>query len=218
MSSKPVPGGTIVAGVDGSPTGDLALGWAVEEATRKALPLHIIHAFSYGYPMTDIGIGHAINGLRELADGVRRDAVTRAHRANPDLVITWSQPASRAAPSLVEASEQADTVVIGARGLSAAGGIFMGSVSVQVAAHARCPVVIVHETPTPEAGSPVVVGVDGSEVSSSAIAYAYEQASLRGVGLTVVHVWWLDHVEDAGVSAIWTVDWQTFAEDFCFSI
>jgi len=213
MSSKPVPGGTIVVGVDGSPTSDLALGWAVEEATRRALPLHIIHAFSDGFPMTDIGIGYAINGLREIADGVRKDAVTSAHRANPELVITWSQPACRPAPALVDASQSADTVVIGARGLSAARGIFMGSVSVQVAAHARCPVVIVHDTPTPEAGSPVVVGVDGSEVSSSAIGYAYEQASSRGVGLTVVHAWWLDHVDDAGASAIWTVDWQTFAEE-----
>ena len=90
----------------------------------------------------------------------------------------------------------------------------MGSVSVQVAAHARCPVVIVHDTPAQaEAGAPVVVGVDGSEVSSSAIAYAYEQASSRGVGLTVVHAWWLDNIEDAAAAAIWTVDWQTFAEE-----
>ena len=99
MSSKPVPQGTIVVGVDGSPTSDLALGWAVEEASRRRLPLHIIHAFSYGYPMTDIGIGYAINGLRQLADGVRKDAVALARRANPQLVITWSEPAYRPAPA-----------------------------------------------------------------------------------------------------------------------
>jgi len=213
MSSKPAPRGTIVVGVDGSPTSDLALSWAVEEATRRGLPLHIIHAFSYGYPMTDIGVGYAINGLRQLADGVRKDSVTRARKANPELVVTWGEPASRPAPALVEASERADTVVVGARGMSAARGVFMGSVSVQVAAHARCPVVIVHDTPPQAAGAPVVVGVDGSDVSSSAIAYAYEQASSRGVGLTVVHAWWLDHVEDAAASAIWTVDWQTFAQE-----
>jgi len=213
MSTKPVPRGTIVVGVDGSPTSDMALDWAVEEATRRVLPLHIIHAFSYGYPMTDIGYGYAINGLRQLADGVRGDAVGRAHRASPALVITWDEPACRPAPALVDASETADTVVVGARGLSAARGMFMGSVSVQVAAHARCPVVIVHDTPAKAAGAPVVVGVDGSEVSGSAIAYAYEQASSRDVGLTVVHAWWLDHIEDAAAAAIWTVDWQTFAQE-----
>ena len=214
MSSKPVPPGTIVVGVDGSPTSDLALDWAVEEATRRVLPLHIIHAFSYGYPMTDIGMEYAINGLRQLADGVRKEAVARARRASTQLVITWSEPACRPAAALVDASQTADTVVVGARGMSAAHGVFMGSVPVQVAAHARCPVVIVHDIPAEAAtGAPVVVGVDGSDVSSSAIAYAYDQASSRGVGLTVVHAWWLDNVEDAAAAAIWTVDWQAFAQE-----
>ena len=214
MSVKTVRPGTIVVGVDGSSTSDLALDWAAEEATRRALPLHIIHAFSFGYPMTDAGIGYAINGLRELADRVRKDAVTRARRASPELVITWSEPASRPAPALVDASKTADTVVLGARGMSAARGVFMGSVSVQVAAHAQCPVVIVHDSSAHTAArAPVVVGVDGSEVSSSAIAYAYEQASSRGVGLTVVHAWWLDNIEDAAAAAIWTVDWQNFARE-----
>jgi nucleotide-binding universal stress UspA family protein len=214
MSTKPVPHGTVVVGVDGSATSNLALDWAVEEAGRRGLALHIIHAFSYGYPMTNVGITYAIDGLRQLADRVRKDAVARARRANPELVITWREPACKPAPALVEASETADTVVLGARGMSAACGAFMGSVSVQVAAHARCPVVIVHDTPAhAPAGAPVVVGVDGSDVSSSAIAYAYQQASSRGVGLTVVHAWWLDYVEGASASTIWTVDWQTFAEE-----
>ncbi|MEO8517903.1 MAG: universal stress protein [Dermatophilaceae bacterium] len=214
MSTSPVPRGTIVVGVDGSSTSDLALDWAVEEAERRALPLHIIHAFSYGYPMTDVGIDYAISGLRQLADQVRKDAVARARRAGPGLVITWSEPASRPAPALLEASETADTLVLGARGMSAARGVFIGSVSVQVAAHASCPVVIVHDTAgCTGADDPVVVGVDGSEVSGTAIAYAYEQASSRGVGLTVVHAWWLDNAEEAAAAAIWTVDWATFAKE-----
>jgi nucleotide-binding universal stress UspA family protein len=216
MSSKPVPPGSIVVGVDGSQSSDLALGWAVEEAARRKLPLHILHAFSYGYPMTDLGMGYAIEGLRQLADTVRKDAVARARRADPELVVTWGEPASRPAPALVDASGTADTVVLGARGMSAARGVFMGSVSVQVAAHAQCPVVIVHETAAnaPQlAGAPVVVGVDGSDRSGSAIAYAYAQASARGVGLTVVHAWWLDDVEGAAANATWTEDWQTFAAE-----
>ena len=214
MSTQTVPRGAIVVGVDGSSTSNLALDWAVAEAARRVLPLHIIHAFSYGYPLTDIGIGYAITGLRQLADRVRKDAVARARRAGPELVITWSEPAFRPAPALVEASETADTMVLGARGLSAARGVFMGSVSVQVAAHAHCPVVIVHDTPAQSvAGAPVVVGLDGSEVSSTAIAYAFEQASSRRVGLTVVHAWWMDNIEDTAAAAIWTVDWQTFAKE-----
>ena len=203
-----------VDGVDGSPTSDLALDWAVEEATRKGLPLHIIHGFPYGYPTTVTGMGYAIADLSDLAAGVRKDAIARASPANPNLVITWDQPPLGPAVALVNASEAADTVVVGARGMSAVRGLLLGSVSVQVAAHAHCPVVVVHERRTPsKVDDPVVVGVDGSASSMNAIAYAYEQAATRGVGLTVVHAWWLDSVEGAAASAIWTVDWQHIAEE-----
>jgi nucleotide-binding universal stress UspA family protein len=33
------------------------------------------------------------------------------------------------------------------------------------------------------------VGVDGSPASDSALGFAFEEASLRGTGLTVVHAW-----------------------------
>jgi nucleotide-binding universal stress UspA family protein len=216
MNSKRAPLHSVVVGVDGSPTSDLALDWAVEEATRKGLPLHIIHGFPYGYPTTVTGMGYAIADLSDLAVGVPKDAIARASRANPNLVITWDQPSVGPAVALVNASETADTVVVGARGMGAVRGLFLVSVSVsvQVAAHAHCPVVVVHERRTPsKVDDPVVVGVDGSASSINAIAYAYEQAATRGVGLTVVHACWLDPVDGAAASAIWTVDWQHFAEE-----
>jgi nucleotide-binding universal stress UspA family protein len=210
MSSMPVPRGAIVVGVDGSPSSDLALDWAVLECTRRGLPLHIIHAFPEGYPMTNVGVWYAIGSLRQNADRVRADASAHAHRANPELVVTCSNPALGPAAALVSASELADTVVVGASGRRA-GGLLLGSISVQVASHARAPVVVVHDTPAP-LGSPVVVGVDGLALSKNAIAYAYAQASSRGVGLTVVHGWWLEYFEGTTASAIWSVDWQKFAE------
>ena len=59
----------------------------------------------------------------------------------------------------------------------------------------------------------MVVGVDGSALSTNAIAYAFDEASSRGVGLTAVHAWWLDYVEGASASAIWTVDWENMAQE-----
>jgi nucleotide-binding universal stress UspA family protein len=35
----------------------------------------------------------------------------------------------------------------------------------------------------------VVVGTDGSDLSGAAVAFGFEEAHLRGVGLTVVHAW-----------------------------
>jgi len=213
MDIKPAPRRAIVVGVDGSPTSDLAMDWATQEATRRRLPLHIVHAFSFGYPKTKPGFGHSVESLRQIAHDVREDAITRARRANPDLAITSDEPAYGPAPALVNASETASVVVVGARGLSAARGVLVGSVSLQVATHAHCPVVVVHDMPTPAPGAPVVVGADGSALSTNAIAYAYEQAASRGVGLTVVHAWWLEYVEGTAAAAIWTVDWQQFAEE-----
>jgi nucleotide-binding universal stress UspA family protein len=210
MSRKPVPRGAVVVGVDGSRCSDLALDWAVAECTRRGLPLHIIHAFPDGYPMTNIGTGYPIASLRQNADRVRLDAFARAHRANPELAVTCGDPELGPASALVSASDSADTVVVGSSGRSA-GGLLLRSVSVQVASHARAPVVVVHDTSAP-AGSPVVVGVDGLALSKNAIAYAYAQASSRGVGLTVVHGWWLEYADDTSASAIWSVDWQKFAE------
>jgi nucleotide-binding universal stress UspA family protein len=210
MSSKPVPPGAVVVGVDGSPSSDLALDWAVAECARRGLPLHIIHAFPDGYPMANIGMGSAIGSLRQNADRVRTEAVAHAHRASPELAITCGDPAPGPASALVVASETADTVVVGSSGRSA-GGLLLRSISVQVASHARAPVVVVHDASAP-VGSPVVVGVDGLALSKNAIGYAYAQASSRGVGLTVVHGWWLEYVEGTSASAIWSVDWQEFAE------
>lgn len=214
MSTKPVPPGSIVVGVDGSEASDLALDWAVADASRRGLPLHVIHAFAYGYPLTNVGIEYSMEGLRQLADGVRKDAISRVRKTNPDLVITWSEPLVGAAPALVGASQTADTVVVGARGRSATRDLIMGSVSMQVATHASCPVVVVHDKPAPDSSrASVVVGVDGSALSTKAIAYAYEQAASRGVGLTVVHAWWLEYAEGAPASASWDNDWQQFAEE-----
>jgi nucleotide-binding universal stress UspA family protein len=45
---------------------------------------------------------------------------------------------------LVDASEHADLLVIGPRGLGGLRGMVLGSTGHHCAAHARCPVVIVH--------------------------------------------------------------------------
>lgn len=62
-----------------------------------------------------------------------------------------------------------------------------GSVAEQVAAHGRCPVVVVHPAPVP--AGPVVVGVDGSPASGAALRYAAGQAAARGAYPRAVLAW-----------------------------
>jgi nucleotide-binding universal stress UspA family protein len=170
MNSKPTPRRAVVVGVDGSTNSGEALDWATEEADRRGLQLHIIHAFSTEYPLTSIRFGYSIERLRELAVKVRTDSILRARCAKPDLAITWEQLTCGPAAALVSASETADTLVVGAQGMGAVRGPLMGSVSTQVAEHAHCPVVVVHKSPSPVPGTaPVVVGIDGSASSTNAI-------------------------------------------------
>jgi len=215
MNQQPAPAGSITIGIDGSACAGLALDWAVAEATRRRLPLHLVHAFSYQYPMTSQGgMGFVLEGVREIAEDLCQKAEDRVQTTHPDLPVTWEVSTYGAASALVDASQTSHTVVVGARGISAARGVLLGSVSTQVAAHSHCPVVVIHDgQPAAAEDAPVVVGVDGSGLSMNAVAYAFEEASSRGVALTAVHAWWLDYVEGASASAIWTVDWKNMAQE-----
>ena len=190
MARTPVPHGSIVVGLDPSASGDAALDWAVKEALRRNLPLHLLHAYFH-----ELWLAAPPERPASLArtDEVVQAAVSRVRAVAPELTLTWDVPLGAAAGELVAASAHADTVVVGARGRGAVAGVLLGTVSLTVAMHAHCPVVVVHggaPTEGPQAGR-VVVGVDGSEHSGAAVGYAFGQASSRGVGLTAVHCWWL---------------------------
>lgn len=181
----------IVVGIDGSPSSDAALSWAVGEAVRRDRPLHLVNALGI-----DMWIG--ATAWPEVPAGARRMLEVRVERARalaPSLAVTSEITKIGAAAALVQLSGRSDTIVLGSRGH---GGLraLLGSTSAQVAAHARCPVVVVREPAPARTGrSRVVVGVDGSDVSGRAVEYAFEQASARGADLTVVHAWWLELVD-----------------------
>ena len=211
---------TVVVGIDLSDTSDLALEWAAQEAARRRCHLLVVHTYSLPtYPAVRAGVpGGTV--VTDLDDSVRESsvqattaAVGRVRASHPELDVRMQTGAGSPAEALVRASREAALVVVGARGLGAFRGMLLGSVSTHVCAHAHCPVVVVHEAPTHSvAGARVVVGVDGTQTSTEALAFAFEQASSRGVGLTVVHTWQLDAVDGTAASMAWTVDWEQVGE------
>lgn len=210
MDRKRIASASIVVGIDTSRESGLALEWAADEATRQHVPLHILHAYSLdhlGAGTEGLGVGlpaDDIHVLGALADRACAVAAATAHALHPDLVITTTAEAGSPGEALVAASRTAGLVVVGARGLGAVRSILLGSVSIRVAAHAQCPVVVVREAASrtlPDAR--VIVGVDGLESSTGAIRFAFERAAIDGLGLTVVHTWQLDSVEGAPAAKSW---------------
>jgi nucleotide-binding universal stress UspA family protein len=102
-------------------------------------------------------------------------------------------------PTLVDLSKEAVMMVVGSRGHGWLHRSLMGSVSSNLVRHAHCPVAVIHDAGSSmhhPSGAPVVVGVDGSSVSNTATAMAFEEASFRGVELVAVYAWHDAHVFD----------------------
>jgi acyl-CoA dehydrogenase family protein 9 len=135
-------------------------------------------------------------GLQHNGEQVLSAAADWVRRAAPALEVSTDLTADRPAAALIEASREAALLVVGHRGLGGFTGLLVGSVGVQVAAHAACPVVIVRDNDDDsdsfgQAVSEVVVGVDGSDLSSLAIDFAFTHAALHGLGVTAIHAYQL---------------------------
>ena len=104
------------------------------------------------------------------------------------------------ARALLEASDAADLLVLGARGKGGFEGLLFGSVSERVAQLASRPVAVVRAAAAVR-GARVVVGVDGSARSLSALRWAAAEARTRDAELDVVHAWQLPAMAAAPVMA-----------------
>ena len=185
----------VVVGVDGSVSAQGALAWAAAEASSRHCPLRIVHAFSWpmlSNPLDMTFVGDMNIGLQSAAEWILTEAESHAREVAPDIKVIANLFVGPAAPTLLNESQDADLVVVGSRGVGGFRGLLVGSVSATVAAHAPCPVVVVHPHgdgtafPSSPTGR-IVVGVDGSEISAAAIRFAFQQAARRHICITAVH-------------------------------
>ena len=107
----------VVVGVDGSDSSRQALDWAVEEATRRNLPLHILCAWRSDY--TAETVAAVIGGMADDSRSIVDAAAAHARTVSPGLDVSSSTVRAQAASALIAASRHADTVVVGAHGLGA---------------------------------------------------------------------------------------------------
>ncbi|WP_028927709.1 universal stress protein [Pseudonocardia acaciae] len=208
-------GRTIVVGVDGSDSALAAVRWAATEAARWRVPLWLVNAC----PWPEHHFGQVTLGLDARTVFVRlareqlETAASVATEAAPGIEVAKQVIVSYPIPVLVAESKRARLVVIGDRGLGGVTGLLVGSVAVGVAARGACPVVVVRGEPPVALDSPlpVVVGVDGTERSEAALAFAFEAASARAVPLVAVHTWGQERIDPIfGALLDWDAieDWQ----------
>jgi nucleotide-binding universal stress UspA family protein len=174
-------GHRIVVGVDGSNTALHAVDWAVHEAGRRGVGLHLVHAGPYLR-------GAADSQERRRARAVLARGYTVAHQAARDLPITTELVAGAPAKVLVGASKGAALLVLGMVGTGAADEILLGSVALDVSGRAHSPVVVVRGRRQPDPDKrPVLLGVGAEPGDDPVIGFAFDAAQRRGVKLLAVH-------------------------------
>jgi nucleotide-binding universal stress UspA family protein len=138
----------IVVGIDGSGHAQHALEWAVKEAAALHAPLTVLAVNQVaanlwtGNPLIYPEDAAAQEKARQAADEAVSKAVNEGGDAKP-ASVTVRAVSGLAARELIDASRDADLVVVGSRGAGGFASLLMGSVSSQVVNHASCPVVVV---------------------------------------------------------------------------
>lgn len=206
MDTFQIPAGAVVVGIDGSADSTRALAWAADQAGRDRRPLVILHAvgmlehYWVIQPGIDIQALNAsiVQAAEELLAETRDSVVTE----HPGLDVSVGWRSEDARHLLLDASEHAGLVVVGARGRGPVKRLLLGSVSVGLTRHAHCPVAVVRPAHGERAGGGVLVGVDGTEQSLPTLDYAFRIAASRGAALTVVHCFWDPESVDQGPAAL----------------
>jgi nucleotide-binding universal stress UspA family protein len=156
----------IVVGVDGSPGGDAALRWAVDEARFRKTRVYAVHAYDVSVPAlgaVPVGApGAALGGYsaeqqdqqRRLAEDAARSVVTatleRTKAVESGVDVEARVVEGEPGRALVDLACDAELLVVGSHGHSAIHDLILGSVSQSCARHARCPVVVMPPVERPD--------------------------------------------------------------------
>jgi nucleotide-binding universal stress UspA family protein len=195
----------ILVGYDGSPHSARALDWAVLEARRHDAPLVLCTAVPPG-PATARPRHSWIPDAKRMAaaEDLLNAARDRIAQAAADVPISCATPAKQPARALVDRADRAEMIVVGSRGHGSVASMLLGSVSLYVAAHAPCPVIIVPAHDQSDLAQPrnlVLVGYDGSAQAEAAMAFAMSEAKVRGAELEILYSWHDPHIP-IGISAL----------------
>ena len=138
----------IIVGIDGSRHSRRALQWAVSEAAARHAPLTVltVHQAAAGYwggpvpnPEDPELTEQALKEVQKETDDVLSEFSVGSRPPSVTVRAVTGLPAEE----LLAVAEDADLLVVGARGAGGFKRLLLGSVSTHVTHHAHCPVVVV---------------------------------------------------------------------------
>jgi len=144
----------IVVGIDGSEPSKDALRWAVEDARVRGAEVIALHAYEEPMPVLDAAPATPLDlpglvtefheGALQFVTEIVDEVVGNAATVNVAPITVEETPAK----ALLDAARDADLLVVGSHGHGLSG-LLLGSVSLECAQHAACPVLI-HRGSTPQ--------------------------------------------------------------------
>lgn len=136
--------GRIVVGLDGSDASKEALRWAVRLAPALNAEISAIVAWEFPVMMGWEGVAPTALQPEENAKEILKESLESVFGPTHSADVVGSTKEGHASAVLLEASRDAEMLVVGSRGLGGFAGLLLGSVSSSCAEHAKCPVLVVH--------------------------------------------------------------------------
>jgi nucleotide-binding universal stress UspA family protein len=142
----------IIVGVDGSDSSVEALRQAQRLAISMGADVEALGCWEYPNMYASyaaVGIG----GFKEHAGELLEGALNKAFGTERPGNVRTRLVEGFARTMLIEASEDADLLVLGPRGQGGFAGLLLGSVTSACIAHAHCPVLVARKRPAKRQGS-----------------------------------------------------------------
>ncbi|MFI9012294.1 universal stress protein [Actinosynnema sp. NPDC053489] len=137
--------GPVVLGVDGSPAGEAAVGFAFRAASARGAAL--VALLAWVPLLADTPYADRVRVDWDAVEDEQRQALAQRlagwQEEYPDVVVERRLVRERPAKALVDASGDAQLLVVGTRGLGGFKGMLLGSTSQALIRHAPCPLAVV---------------------------------------------------------------------------
>jgi nucleotide-binding universal stress UspA family protein len=131
----------IIVGIDASTHSTAALRWAMHYASAQH-DAEVIAVLAWQLPLVSNPAAFDRDELQHTYEGLLIETISEA-LPSPDLPVYTRVVMGDPIDVLVDASRDAQLLVVGSRGRSPYAGLILGSVSQACAARAACPVVVV---------------------------------------------------------------------------